>query len=183
MLTGPTAFPVLGGLLVDAVLARFRAEGLTLPPRAGIVPAPIVADDCQCGLLAVAVPRIYGSDVALQDPIGGGVPTGPGAGTPYPADEIPTFLNGEFQVVIMRCADIPNDGVPSAETLVREATEVHADAYWVQVAVSCELVRLTRAGEIVDYAIGDQPFIPNQGGCQGGQYNVTAAVQNVCPCP
>src|SRR5215216_5949451 len=181
MLSGPTAFTDLGDLLLAAVAARLRDNGLDVPGRIAVVPAPIVADDCQCGLLAVAVPRIYGSDIALQDPAGGGVSAGPGAATPYPADEIPTYLNGELQVALMRCADIPDDGVPSVETLTREAVEVHADAYWVQVAVSCELARLARAGEIIDYALGDQPFIPNQGGCQGGQYNVTAAVQNECP--
>ena len=183
MLSGPTAFTDLGDLLLAAVAARLRDNGLDVPGRIAVVPSPIVADDCQCGLLAVAVPRIYGSDIALQDPGGGGVAAGPGAGTPYPADEVPSFLNGELQVAVMRCTDIPPDGTPTAETLAREAIEVHADAYWVQVAVSCELARLTRIGEIIDYALGDQPFIPNQGGCQGGQYNVTVAVNATCPCP
>src|SRR5215216_3401826 len=167
MLSGPSAFTDLGDLLLAAVTARLRDNGLVVPDRIAVVPAPIVADDCSCGLLAVAVPRIYGSDIALQDPAGGGVAAGPGAGTPYPADEVPSFLNGDLQIAVMRCADIPPDGTPTAETLAREAVTVHADAYWVQVAVSCELARLAQVGEIVDYALGDQPFIEPQGGCQG----------------
>src|SRR5215216_2257331 len=182
MLSGPTAFTDLGDLLLAAVAARLRDNGLDVPGRIAVVPSPIVADDCSCGLLAVAVPRIYGSDVALQDPGGGGVAAGPGFGTPYPADEVPSFLNAEIQVAVMRCADIPPDGTPTAGTLAREAGEVHADAYWVQVAVSCELARLTRTGEIIDYALGDAPFIGPSGGCQGAQFNVTAAVPFLCPC-
>jgi hypothetical protein len=183
MLSGPSAFVLVADNLLVAVRARLAENGVDIPNRIAVVPSPIVADDCQCGLLAVAVPRIYGSDTPLQDPSGGAVPAGPGAGSPYPADEIPSFLNGELQVAIMRCADIPPDGTPSAETLAAEAVQVHADAYWVQVAVSCELARLKAVREIDDYALGDQPFIPNQGGCQGGQYNVTVAVPAECPCP
>jgi hypothetical protein len=181
MLSGPTAFTTIGDYLLAAVLARLRDNGLEVPNRAAVVPAPIVADECQCGLLAVAVPRIYGSDTALQDPTGGAVAVGPGAS--YPVDEIPTWLNAEMQVAIMRCADIPDGGVPTADTLAREAVTVHSDAYWVQVAVSCELARLRHEQMIEDYALGDQPFIEPAGSCQGGQYNVTVAIPNECPCP
>ncbi len=182
MLSGPSAFVLVADNLLVAVRARLAENGVDIPNRIAVVPAPIVADDCQCGLLAVAVPRVFASDVMLQDPGGGGVPAGPGAGTPYPADEVPSFLNAEMQVALMRCATIPDDGTPTAEQLAAEASQVHTDAYWVQVAVSCELARLVRTDQILDYTLGDQPFIPNQGGCQGGQYNVTVAVPNECPC-
>jgi hypothetical protein len=182
MLSGPAAFTDIGGYLLTAVEVRLRENGLEIPNRIAVVPSPIVADDCSCGLLAVTVSRIYGSDIDLQDPVGGGVTSGPGFGTPYPADEIPTILNGELQVAIMRCASIPDDGTPDAETLAQEAVEVHSDAYWVQVAVACELARLKRTREIEEYALGDAPFIGPQGGCQGAQFNVTASVPFLCPC-
>jgi hypothetical protein len=178
VLTGPAAFTDLGGLLVDAVLARFRANGLEIPRTSGIVPAPVVWDDCQCGQLAVAVTRIVGSVDGRVEAFG---PDG-GAGTaPPPTAAMPTppFLLGELQVAMLRCAD----ATPTQDTLTAEAGQVHADAYWTTVAVACELERLRKAGEIEDYGLRDQPFLPAQGGCQGAQVNAVVGVEFLCPCP
>jgi hypothetical protein len=179
VLSGPSAFPTIGRQLVDAVTARLQANGLTVPDRASITPAPIVWDDCQCGLLAVAVPRIFGSHDGRAEITAAAA--GPqGAPIPTSALPSPSFLVGEFQVAVLRCADAT--GTPSADTLAAEASEVHADGYWALVAVACELQRLREAGEIEDYTIGDTPFLPTQGGCQGAQVNATASVPFRCPC-
>lgn len=180
MLTGPTAFPVLGGLLVDAVLARFRANSITIPQTYGVVPAPVVWDDCSCGQLAVAFTRISPSVNGQIESFGGDAGTG---GPPIPTAAMPTprFLLGELQVAVLRCADASGD--PSSATLAREAAQVHADAYWTTVAVVCELKRLREADEIEDYQLRDQPFLPSQGGCQGAQVNAAVAVNLNCPCP
>ena len=179
MLTGPTAFPVLGGLLVDAVLARFRANGVTIPQTYGVVPAPDVWDDCSCGQLAVAFtrisPSVNGQIEAFGADTGTGLPAGPTVTMPTPP-----FLLGELQVAMLRCADTSGD--PSSETLAREAAEVHADAYWTTLAVVCELKRLREAGEIEDYQLRDQPFLPAAGGCQGAQINAAVAINLNCPC-
>jgi hypothetical protein len=180
MLAGPAAFTDLGGLLVDAVLARFRTHGLDIPVAAGVVPAPVVWDDCACGQLAVAVTRISPSVNALTEAFGGDPGTG---GPPIPSSAMPTppFLLGDLQVAVLRCADA--SGTPSPEILAAEAVQVHTDAYWATVAVVCELQRLREAGEIEDYTLRDIPFLPAQGGCQGAQVNVTVAVNFLCPCP
>jgi hypothetical protein len=182
MLTGPTAFPVLGGLLVEAVLARFRANSVVTPPVAGVVPAPIVWDNCDClegGQLSVAVTRIAPSVNGQIESFGGDTGTG---GPPIPTAAMPTprFLLGELQVAVLRCADASGD--PSSETLAREAAQVHADAYWTTLAVVCELKRLREADEIEDYQLRDQPFLPAAGGCQGAQVNAAVAINFSCPC-
>jgi hypothetical protein len=175
MLTGDDAFGTLGQHLVDAVLAQFAAKGIEPPDRAGVVPAPIVADDCQCGLLAVAVARITPSQDGKVEGLAAEVQP-PTAAQPW----MP-FLLGELQVAVLRCAT--TEATPSARTLSAEATGVHADAYWTMVAVVCELNRLRQAGEIEDYSVRDQPFLPAQGGCQGPQLNVGVSVDFRCPCP
>ena len=175
MLSGPAAFPAIGQRLVDAVLARFAAKGIEPPDRAGVVPAPIAADDCQCGLLAVAVARIVPSQDGKVEGVAQEFPP-PTAAQPW----MP-FLLGEFQVAVLRCAT--TEATPSARTLSTEASGVHADAYWTMVAVVCELDRLRRAGDIEDYAVREQPFLPAQGGCQGPQLNVAVSVEFLCPCP
>lgn len=180
MLSGPVAFPTIGGYLADAVKARLQANGLEVPDRVGVVPAPIVADDCQCGLLAVAYGRIVGSHDGRTE--AGTSAAGPQGGVfPTVALPWPSFLVGEFQVAVLRCADAT--GTPSAETLAAEADQVHADAYWTLVAVACELDRLKRTQEIEDYELRDDPFLPAQGGCQGAQVNAAVGVPFRCPCP
>ena len=177
MLSGPAAFTDLGGLLVDAVLARFRTQGLEIPRTSGVVPAPVVWDDCACGQLAVAVTRISPSVNGQIEAFGGD----PGTGLP-PAPTVamptPPFLLGELQVAVLRCAD----ATPTQETLTREAAQVHADAYWTTLAVVCELKRLREADEIEDYQLRDQPFLPAAGGCQGAQVNAAVAINFACPC-
>lgn len=179
MLSGPAAFTDLGGLLVDAVLARFRAQGLEIPRTYGVVPAPVVWDDCACGQLAVAVTRISPSVNAQIEALGGDTGTGLPA-APTVAMPTPPFLLGELQVAVLRCADA--SGTPTPATLTREATQVHTDAYWTTLAVVCELKRLREADEIEDYQLRDAPFLPAAGGCQGAQVNATVAINFSCPC-
>lgn len=180
MLSGPAAFPTIGRYLVDAVTSRLRNAGLTVPDRASVVPAPIVADECECGLLAVAVARVVGSLDGRTE--AAGIPV-TSTGQPIPTEAMPwpPYLLGELQVAVLRCAT--TDGVPTAQQLADEADEVHADSYWTTVAVVCELDRLRRAKEIEDYLFGDEPFLPAQGGCQGAQVNVSVGVPFLCPCP
>jgi hypothetical protein len=178
MLSGEAAFAQIGELLLAAILTRFQQHGISAPERVGLVPAPIVWDDCQCGQLAVTTPRIYGSAAPpLEGPAGG--PTG----APVPTEALPwpPFLVGEYQAAVLRCAT--TDPVPTTRVLQAEFQAAHRDAYWTLVAVACELHRLLELEEIVDYQLGDQPFLPAQGGCQGAQLNLTVTVPFWCPCP
>lgn len=177
MLSGASAFPTVARYLLEAVVGRYQAAGLSVPDRVGLVPAPIVADDCDCGQLAAAFPRISPS-------VDGRVSGGPGdVGVPEPptvAIPTPPFLVAELQVAILRCAT--TQPTPSMETLAAEAGGVQADAYWTLVGVMCELQRLHAADLIEDYRFLEQPFLPAQGGCQGSQVNAQVSVPFLCPC-
>jgi hypothetical protein len=180
VLSGPTAFATIGNLLVDAVTARLRSEGLwTSGMTGGLVPAPIVWDDCRCGQLAVAFSRLAPSIDGRNEAFGGDPGTGVPA-TPTVAMPTPPFLLGELQVAVLRCADA--SGTPSPDTLTAEATLGLADAHWTLVAVACELKRLLDANEIIDYTLRDTPFLPSAGACQGAQINATVTVPLQCPC-
>jgi hypothetical protein len=176
MQTGPAAFPTIGGFLLDAVQARFASHGVPRLERAAVVPAPIVWDDCHCGLLAVAVTRISPSVDGRVGADAGDI----GIPAPTPAMPWPPFLLTDVQVAVLRCATVEGD--PSAEVLAAEGVQVHTDAYWTLVAVTCELDRLRRAGEIEDYVLRDQPFLPAAGGCQGSLLNAAVSVPFKCPC-
>lgn len=180
MLTGPTAFPTIGQNLLDAVVARFRTEGVTVPQTVGLVPAPVVWDDCDCGQLSVAVSRIVGSQDGRLESFGpeGGI--GGGAAVPTRVMPTPPFLIGEFQVSVLRCSDASGD--PSAVTLEAEARRGFADVHWTTVAVACELQRMLTVDDIEDYSLRDQPFLPSSGGCQGAQVNAAVSVNLFCPC-
>jgi hypothetical protein len=174
VLAGWDAFTIVGNHLVDAVQARLRDTPAGVPPRAGMVPSPIVWDQCDCGLLAVAVARIYPSVAPPADAATVETPT-PTAALPWPP-----FLVGQYQVAVLRCAT--TDAVPTADQLASEHEVVQRDAYETLVAVTCTLHALYEGGDIEDYEVADQPFLPAQGGCQGGQLNATVTVPFLCPC-
>lgn len=158
MISGPTKWYTLAETLRLAIHA-----GLTVPPdRSGVVPGEIAWDACDCGLLAVAVQRIYLSDIF------------PNQQTTKISPCDAAWEVGEIVVQLLRCA--PADPVPTVAALDASAQEVLLDAYELLKATSTKLCTLKRTDEIVDFFMSPLTSQGPSGTCVGNELRVLVAL-------
>jgi hypothetical protein len=143
----------------SAVIAELRNTSASPPARISLVPGAIAWDECdQCGLLALAVSRIYLSDNFPMESTG--MVPAPGA-----------FLVAECVVQLIRCAPVPqgNDLAPSVAALEASAKTVLDDAQAVMCSTINRLQDLQDNYQIVDFLVRHQSFMGPEGACVGSE--------------
>ena len=122
-----------------------------------LVPSFTIAwDNCQCGQLALAIRRTYGSDTfpALS--------TGDNQGKCGPQ-----FQVAEIVVSVARCTPTIDDSgrPPPCADLLTAALTLESDRSSVRQSLTCCLQALYQAKRIGAYAIGDSITVGELGGC------------------
>lgn len=155
MITGPLKWYTVAAALRDAVYAELT----TKPDRAGVVPAAIAWDECDCGLLAVSVARVYPSDRFPEEATTREATAGCDA----------AWDVAELVIQIIRCAPNPGgqDLAPTVAALDASAQDVIRDAYETMLATTVTLCQMRADRDIVDYLIRTQDAQGPSGGCVG----------------
>jgi len=172
VITGDDALYQVASKLVTEISADLANTVAGVPERACVVPAAIAWDECECGLLAVALAGQFLSDNFPSDVLAGGQ-----------VARVVTFcdlpwLVGRYAVQLIRCAPTPNAGEISipCDRLASSAKTVVIDAKVLINAVSCTLRDMMDVDDIVDYHILTHEFLGPMGGCVGSELIVTVAV-------
>lgn len=162
LITGPLKWYTVAETVRQAVMAELTV----LPDRSGAVPGAIAWDECDCGLLAVSVARVYLSDTFPQ-------PLNVKIGA---CDA--TLDVGELVVQLVRCAPNPegDDPSPSVSALDVSAQVVLRDAYELLRAVSVKLCEMNRDREIRDFFVNPLTSQGPSGGCVGNELRFLVAL-------
>lgn len=138
------------------------------------VPGQIADDACDCGQLALTVPRRYPSRVFPGEAVDD-ASQGP-CGAPYLAFDV--------LVSVMRCAPSPDaqGNPPSCDELAQAALIKEADAWIMRQAAGCCLRDMEDADRIAVWLLrGDQDRGPS-GSCVGVDLRLTIGIPH-CTCP
>ena len=156
--------------LLDCAALALDTTAAGRPPRICLYPgAEPTWDACDCGMLALHVPRNYPSDRFPDQKVA--PPFKPGAGCSIP------FTVVEYVVTVLRC--VPgndNDRPPSCDRLNASMATQLDDRQAVLWGVQCCLESRT-------HMISDQLAVGEQGGCAGSELHVFVAFSNCKPCP
>jgi hypothetical protein len=163
MITGPLKWYTVASTLEQAVYAELT----TKPDRHSVVPGAIAWDECDCGLLAVSLARIFLTET-FPDELSRRV--GNACDAPYEV--------GEFVIQVVRC--VPGaDGqavAPTVAELDASAQELARDAYEMLRAVSVKLCEMNRDRDIADFML--RPLVPQgpSGVCGGNELRAYVAL-------
>lgn len=172
-----TVANVLSGLLAD-VNAALAATPYGACQYAVVLPGTDIPwDDCGCGMLAVAVNRVYRTRNFPQD-----------------AQDVYTKCDDfavafDLKMVVLRCVPLGDTQQPSAvyvppgpaQTLVALQTQ-ESDRAVVFNTVTCSLSELEEVRLVGSYIVNDSVTLGPQGGCAGSQLNFKLALYPPCPC-
>lgn len=164
MITGPLKWYTVAAVLRDAVYAELT----TKPARSGVVPAAIAWDECDCGMLAVSVARVYFSEDFPEQL----------TARTASADCAPSWDVAEIVIQIIRCAPNP-DGqslAPTVAALNASAQEVIRDSYEMLRAVSLTLCQMESDQEIIDQFLSSVEAQGPSGGCVGNELRALVAL-------
>lgn len=167
------ADPIIYGVLAQLrECARVALAGSSSgePDRVCIYPGRIIADDCNCGMLALTALRAYRS-------------------RRFPTEEIAFLkcgdgiLAADLQLVVLRCVPVPDDhgNPPTCAALDEAARVMHEDAELVRDAIQCCLAEMHTATGL-QYIVRQQPFEGPQGDCAGSQLLITIGLGTGCGC-
>lgn len=156
MITGSSKWYTVAETLRLAVHAELTVK----PDRSGVVPGAIAWDECDCGLLAVSVARIFLTET-FPDELSRRI--GNACDAPYEV--------GEIVIQVVRCAPNPDDPLtaPTTAELDASAQEVLRDAYEMLRAASVTLCEMNAAREISDFMLRPLTAQGPSGGCVGNE--------------
>lgn len=163
LITGPLKWYTVA----ETLRAEIDSELTVKPTRSGVVPGAIAWDECDCGLLAVSVARVYLSDTFPQ-------PLNVKVGACDATLEV-----GEFVAQLIRCAPNPpglEDLSPTVADLDLSAQEILRDAYELLKAVSVKLCEMNRDREIPDFFVNPLTAQGPSGGCVGNELRFLVAL-------
>lgn len=163
MITGPLKWYTVAETLRAAV----HAELTTKPTRSGVVPGAIAWDECDCGLLAVSVARIFLTET-FPDELSRRV--GNGCDAPWEV--------GEIVIQVVRCAPNPDDplNAPTVTELDASAQEVLRDAYDILKGASVKLCQMNEDRDISDFMLRPLTAQGPSGGCVGNELRAYVAL-------
>jgi hypothetical protein len=168
MISGPLAFHTIASRVLAAVEGALEDAGNPVQ-RSCVVNGTIAWDECDCGLLAVAVGRQYLSN------------NFPAQLTDIDASQCgAAWLVADLVVQIIRCAPSPQEGSfsPSCGALDSSAQEVITDAWIVMDTVPCLLESMKEdTREIIDYLVRVLTPQGPLGGCVGSELVLTIGVK------
>lgn len=166
LITGPLKWYTVA----ETVRLAIMADLTTLPDRSSVVPGAIAWDECDCGLLAISVARIYLSDNFPQP-----LTTKVGASACDAAWDV-----GEFVVQLIRCAPNPDgdDLAPTVTALDASAQEILQDAYELLQSVTVTLCEMKAQPdrEIIDFFVNPLTSQGPSGGCVGNEVRFLVAL-------
>lgn len=163
MITGPLKWYTVAERIRQAVHDELTVE----PSRSGVVPGAIAWDECDCGLLAVSVARIFLSET-FPDELSRRI--GNACDAPYEV--------GEFVIQVIRCVPGATDQTlaPTVAELDTSAQEVLRDAYEMLKGASVELCEMNRDREISDFMLRPLTAQGPTGGCVGNELRAYVAL-------
>jgi hypothetical protein len=156
VITGPLKWYTVASAIEQAVYAELT----TKPDRHSVVPGAIAWDECDCGLLAVSVARIFLTET-FPDELSRRI--GNACDAPYEV--------GEFVMQVVRCAPNADDplAAPTTDELAASAQEVLRDAYEMLKGASVKLCEMNRARDISDFMLRPLTAQGPSGGCVGNE--------------
>lgn len=156
MITGALKWYTVASTLEQAVYAELT----TKPVRHSVVPGAIAWDECDCGLLAVSVARVFLTET-FPDELARRV--GNACDAPWEVAEI--------VIQVVRCAPNPDDPLtaPTTDELDASAQDVLRDAYEMLRAVSVKLCEMNKARDIADFMLRPLTAQGPSGGCVGNE--------------
>lgn len=171
----------LAELVRDCVAGRLAATTAGAPARTVIVTGEVAHDDCECGLLTIAVQEEFLTD-AFPEPREGAQlsdasPCGGGRAVI------------SLQVSMQRCSpdDSATDEPPPVEELQTAARESIIDAWEIRTGLRCCLGELATTNDpdtngrwLTDYLIGTTTYTGAEGYCQGSVTPVSLGIVNSC---
>lgn len=162
------------GSCVQTGLAADSIGGV--PANMRIVPLypgrQIPWDECQCGQLALAITRVYGSDVFPN------VSTGHNQKSCGPQMQV-----AEVVVQVARCVPGPdtNGEPPAPADLYAAALSIESDRAAVLAALACCLETLYGQRRLFAWAIGESATVGDLGGCVATETTFYLGLRN-CLC-
>ena len=170
-----TGLSAVTAALRDCVRDSLAATDAGQPDRICAVPGLLAWDNCECGVLAVVIDRIYQSTTF-----------------PNPASDLQLadvqctvpYLAVDITVTVLRCAPQPQgrELAPSCDTLAAAALSWFVDMDTVRASLGCCLAGLLDADTVLGYALRDTTPAGPDGGCVGSDTHLTVALVN-CLCP
>lgn len=162
MIVGPLGFYTVGKDLITTLEAQIG--GLN---RVGMVPGAIAWDQCECGMLAGSVSRIYYTES-------------------FPVESTATscqngILAAEIVLQLLRCSPAPNgmnETAPSTAELDQNAQDVTADGWTMLTTVACRLAAMEDNRDIMQYLVRPLVFAGPMGMCAGSELVVVVALPN-----
>ena len=163
MISGELKWYTVAARLRDAVFGELT----TKPVRSGVVPGQIAWDECDCGLLAVSVARIFLSET-IPDELSRRI--GNACDAPYEV--------GEFVIQVIRCVPGASDRTiaPTVAELDTSAQEVLRDAYEMLKGASMLLCEMNRDREISDFMLRPLTAQGPTGVCGGNELRAYVAL-------
>ena len=163
MITGPLKWYTVASALEQAVYAELT----TKPDRHGVVPGAIAWDECDCGLLAVSVARIFLTE-AFPDELSRRI--GNACDAPYEVAEV--------VIQVIRCVPGASDQTiaPTVAELDASAQEILRDAYEMLKAVSVKLCQMNDARDISDFMLRPLTAQGPTGVCGGNELRAYVAL-------
>lgn len=160
--------------VLECARAALAATTAGQPARVCVTAGELAWDECDCGLLSVAVGPLY---------LSSGLPLHT-AGSGPPEDCAPPLLAADVTVTVLRCSPGPDvvGNPPSCTALDASALTWLVDLDAVRTAVRCCLVDLLAADTIAGYLMRDSVPLGPQGGCVGWETRASVAWLN-CLCP
>lgn len=159
--TGPRAHYEIGHVVLDE-LEPALADSLGGPvQRSSLVPGETAWDECDCGLLAISVRRMWLSDEFPEGQFAQSIVRQSPCNLPW--------LVGEHRIQVVRCAPNPVNGAlaPTPAALDAGAEVLISDAHVVINTVTSILCELKDTDRIIDYTVGELDTIGPDGGCVG----------------
>lgn len=163
MITGALKWYTVASTLEQAVYAELT----TKPTRHSVVPGAIAWDECDCGLLAVSVARVFLTET-FPDELARRV--GNACDAPWEVAEI--------VIQVVRCAPNPDDPLtaPTTTELDASAQEVLRDAYEILKGASVKLCEMNKARDISDFMLRPLTAQGPAGGCVGNELRAYVAL-------
>lgn len=160
---GPGAYYAIGHVVIDDLEAAL-ADSVGGPvTRASMVPGETAWDECDCGLLAVSLRRVWLSDDFPEGQFAQSIVRSSPCNLPW--------LVGELRIQVVRCAPNPiNDALaPTPAALDGGAEILISDMHVTINAVTATLCDLKETDQIIDYTVGEMDTIGPDGGCVGAE--------------
>lgn len=163
MITGPLKWYTVASAIEQAVYAELT----TKPDRHSVVPGAIAWDECDCGLLAVSVARIFLTET-FPDELSRRI--GNACDAPWEV--------AELVVQVVRCAPNADDPLtaPTTDELAASAQEVLRDAYDMLKGASVKLCEMNTARDISDFMLRPLTAQGPSGGCVGNELRAYVAL-------